>query len=84
MKSKISILECYITAEYKNKYYIIAIDTDENILRIMDNPENGDIFNIGTMDTKKEIDISKEFDKFIKNIELKYLKRVKEWRIKII
>ena len=74
MKSKISILDCYITAKYEGKYYIVLIDTDERTLDIKKSKNNQNIFDIGVMDTKQKIEISIDFNEFIERLEKKYLK----------
>lgn len=60
MKSKISILDFYLTARYDKVKYSIVIDTDEKTLSFCS--------------VDKEIDITSEFDEFMVRLEGKYLK----------
>ena len=61
MKSKISILDFYLEAKYKKIKYTIEIN--ENVKSL---------FIEGTDKKNKDIDISMDFDMFIKHIEQKY------------
>ena len=62
MKSKIDILDFYLTAEYKNINYRIVICTDEKTLHI-------EGINV-------DIDITKEFDDFMENITKRYIEPI--------